>query len=233
MFGFWSLPDIADAAADALHARAAALDREQAIRGLDALGEADLHPILASALASQGIHTLREWPYPSPARPRPLPRDRERCDLVLTPRDAPPPLDPIAQAIRDEALAASLFAELAPETPPTTSPEDLFWLEVKLVGQYVIVDGAARANASYASELVAAGRDLDKLSRDPRILCAGLLLVLFTRDEATAAHDLDAAAHRWLDRAWPAHAGERRGFAIADRIANAWCAIALMPTRAM
>lgn len=232
MFGFWSPCDIAQVTADALAARAASLDREQAILGLDALTETDLHPFLAHALSTRGYQTLREWPYPTPSRPRPLPRDRERCDLVVLPPDAPPPLDPVAEAARASELASTLFAAM-PDPTPSTPPEDLFWLEVKLVGQHTIVDGAARANPSYASELVAAGRDLDKLARDPRILSAGLLLVLFTQDEATAHHDLDAARHRWLDKSWPAHSGPRTGFALTDRIANAWCAISLTPTRAI
>lgn len=232
MFGFWSLPDIADACSRALKAHAQALDREQSVLGLDARSETELQPILALALAQTPMTVRREWPYPTSPKARPIPRDRERCDLVLAAADAPPPEDPVAEAARTAELASTLFASISDPTP-STPPEDLFWLEVKVVGQHVVVDGAARANASYASELVAAGKDLDKLSRDPRILSAGLLLVLFTQDEATARHDLDAARHRWLDKSWPAHTGVRRGFALSDRIGNAWCEISLTPTRAI
>jgi hypothetical protein len=56
----WSLPDIADAIREGLSARAEALDREQAVFGLDALEEVHLHPILAEALAAASYGVTRE-----------------------------------------------------------------------------------------------------------------------------------------------------------------------------
>jgi hypothetical protein len=93
----WSLDAIADAAADALRARDAALREEHAVYGLDAQQELSFHPLIADGLASAGFGVLREQPFPhewfrklrpdakKPGLALPLPRDRMRCDLVLTP----------------------------------------------------------------------------------------------------------------------------------------------------
>src|SRR5437868_1923692 len=96
----WPLDPIADAAADALRARAAELREAHAVYGLDARAELDFHPIIAAGLKRSGVGVLREQPYPHewfrklrpPKTARegeglalPIPRDRMRCDLVLTP----------------------------------------------------------------------------------------------------------------------------------------------------
>ncbi len=99
----WSPSAIADAIAEVLRARDAALREEQAVYGLDAKLETALHPIIAEGLGQHGFGVLREQPYPHewvrklrPGTPTlrggspeglalPIPRDRMRCDLVLTP----------------------------------------------------------------------------------------------------------------------------------------------------
>ncbi len=236
MFGVWSIPEITQAIARSLEAHALALDAERAVRGLDALSEVEFHPIIARGLESLDLSVWREWPYPSfvgTAR-QPLPRDRERCDLVLAPAGIEPPADPIAQAASRRAAAGSLFegqllADLHASDAP--EPEDLFWLEIKIVGQHVVVDGAERANAQYSSELVQAGRDLEKLASDPRIALGGLALIHFTADKRTAEHDQGEVLNRWLDRGWPVRNPESAGFALTDRIANQWCSVMLTPVR--
>lgn len=228
MFGGWSIGGLLEACAAGVRGLADSLDLEQSVRGVDAMREIDLHVPLAQGLRDEGFAVYTEFPYPSIANPDPLPRDRERCDLVIAQPGSPPPLDPVVEARERRQASDSLFAgHLVPSTG--TPSEDLFWLEVKCVGQFEVVEGAARASPAYASSLVAAGSDLRKLAQDPRIRFGGLLVVLFAQDASIAEHDLDAALHRWLDRRYPMRAGERCGFPISDRIGNAWCSMSLTP----
>ncbi len=239
MYGIWSIPEITQAIAGSLKGLAQELDEEHAVRGIDALSEVDLHPVIASGLERLDVGVWREWPYPSfgvagGSSPRPLPRDRDRCDLVLSPAGLGPPADPVALENERRDAAGSLFQSQALDdlgTSDAPEPEDVFWIEVKVVGQFVIIDGAERANSQYSSELVQAGHDLEKLSNDPRIALGGLALVHFTADKPTAEHDQGAVLNRWLDRGWPVRSPEVDGFSITDRIGNHWCSVMLTPVR--
>jgi hypothetical protein len=50
----WSWPDVADALVSGLARAADAIELEQAVSGLDALSELELHPILQGALRDSG-----------------------------------------------------------------------------------------------------------------------------------------------------------------------------------
>jgi len=234
LFGLWSHDDIIERCLGSLRAHADALDREQAVRGLDACCEVDLHAILARAA---DLRVWREQGYPSDIlndTSLALPRDRRRCDLVLGPPNALALEDPLDRARDAAEQADSLFAASLPDlqTPTTTlCPEDAYWLEVKLTGQWVLGEGEARPNPAYAADLGSAGSDLPKLAGDPRIHACGLLLILFSADEATARHDLALAAHRWLDLGYPVRSPMIRSFPIQDRIGNARCTLCLTPPR--
>lgn len=239
---------IVQAAATALRHEAARLDLEQSVRGLDALLELQLHPVLARGLSAAGFGVRAEQPYPTwsktpgkgcetgPARPQR--RDRLRCDLVLLP-------DP--GAILHDPVAAELAARRAAETAPlfvqarstsgdvpaeATGPEEAFWLEVKAVGQFTYSAGIPVPNQTYTSELLAlAAADIPKLAGDPRIRHAGLLIVLFTRDQATAQHDLETFRRQCLQRGRSIGMPALTGFSLVDRIGNGWCAVAILPVR--
>ncbi len=64
----WRHDDLLDALARGITDAEAALAREQAPYGLDALDEVELHPVLAAALAGceaePGVGVIREQPYP-------------------------------------------------------------------------------------------------------------------------------------------------------------------------
>lgn len=98
----WSLDAMAEALSAAIAAGEAALRREQAVHGLDALQEVEVHPLLADAVRTldgregeAALTVLREQPYPhewnrktrrsvfTGAEILPEHRDRQRCDLVL------------------------------------------------------------------------------------------------------------------------------------------------------
>lgn len=236
------------------------LAAQQAVRGLDALDEIDLHPVLAAAVESVGCGVLREVCYPgealAAARPRgrrPRRSERERCDLVLTPLPGQRLADPVQALIEQDRAAGTLFAHLAEsggaEEPggrqppcqgatrhtashPPVAPEDALWLEIKTLGQFCYREGVPGPNPSYTSELVGGpARDIAKLARDPQIHTAAAVVVLFCASEQVARHDLAEAANRWLDKDLPIADPIIDGLPIQDRIGNAWCAVAAVRVR--
>jgi hypothetical protein len=205
----FSLPDIADALHAGLAARAIELDAEQAVMGLDARDEVELHPELAASLSDAGYGVFREQRYPADRRKR-KETEGERCDLVLTDYGRP---------LMDPAAAPTLFA-----APDGVELDDAFWLEVKVVHQFQL-EGA---NHGYASELLSTVRqDVTKLSKDTGILHAGLLIVLFNTEPAVANHDLGIWQDKCLERGLPIMAPCVRSLPITDRLGNAVCTLAL------
>lgn len=226
----WDLEHLGKVAADALSASAAALDAEQAVRGLDALDEVDLHPILAEGFARAGFGVWREWPYPSqalPKRHKTKQSDRDRCDVVLTPGPGVRPRDPVAEARARAAAAATLFAGVVGETEAAGCPAmDCCWIEVKSVGQFVYRHGVPGPNSVYSSELTAAfATDLKKLGGERGIQHGVVLGVLFAATDEVLGHDVPIALHRCLDRGLSFGTPRRAGFAIADRAGNRRCEV--------
>ena len=209
----WDLEAVADAAANAVEREADRLRTEQATTGVDFLTELELHPILKSGFESTGGWGVGgEIRYPTQSSTR-RKSEGERCDIVLT-------------ASRDLEIAvdspAPLFAHRLVE------PEDALWLEVKVVAQHVIYEGYSRPNPNYTSELLqGVTADITKLAREPRIVHAALLLVLFTQDNQTAEHDISAWYTRAVEKARPVSAPITRSFDIPDLIGNARCSVAL------
>jgi hypothetical protein len=227
----WRPDQIADLAAGELQARAEALRLEQAVRGLDALQETEFHPIIADGLAAAGFGVACEFPYPGVVFRRRF-SERERCDLVLTPSPEVAIADPVEVVKQAEAAAATLFAstEAAAPAPEGIPPEEAYWLEVKLVGQFCFSNGVPGPNRTYASELLRnAASDIPKLARDPRIRHGAVLLVLFTADRPTADHDLAALMHRCLDKELPVSSPSLARFEIPDMIGNTLCTVAVVP----
>jgi hypothetical protein len=221
----WRDDELLELAARALGEHAASLDAEQSVRGIDALDEVDLHPILARGFSGAGLGVLREVPYSGPRGARPRTAERERCDLVLLPHGATRLRDPVATLREADALRGTLFEGLSvPANAAEAPPEDACWIEVKTVGQFECVEGVPGPNRSYASGLVRGmTTDLRKLARDPRITMGALLLVLFTADKAVGEHDLHLALHKAIDANAPVRTVRRASFAITERIGNAWC----------
>jgi hypothetical protein len=179
---------------------------------------------------------LAEQPYPGRPERRPLHRERERCDLVVLPEGLPAGTvlaDPVALLREADQRAGTLFSCAAPAVgTPGVEPGHAFWLEVKAVGQFAFTNGVPGPNAAYASELVRGpALDCAKLSRDPMIEHAGVLLVLFTDDERTASHDLGVMVHRCMDRDLPVCEPVTVRFPLTDRIGNRVCSVSLIRVR--
>ena len=192
----WSAFDIASIACRALRGAADALDAEQAVRGLDALDELALHPVLAAGFVAEGLGVHREQPYPGAAG-NPLRRDRERCDLVLTEFPSLPLLDPVAARREQGDASGTLFAtHIAATRPAGVACDDALWLEIKAVGQYCFTDGVPGPNPTYVPDMTSWIADLSKLTRDPIILHAAAICILFAQDERTLRHDFGIAVER-------------------------------------
>ena len=78
--------------------------------------------------------------------------------------------------------------------------------------------------------------DLDRprvviMTEAPGLVHAASLLVLFTRDEDTARHDLVAWANRCLDKGLLIDRTALEAFAITDRIGNGVCCVAMTRVR--
>lgn len=209
----WDEARIVALMASALRTHAAALDAEHATLGVDALDELPLHPFLCAGLTAGGFGVLREQRYPA-SRGRARRSEGDRCDIVLTASPGAHLVDPL--------MAGTLFGERG------VTPDEAFWLEVKVAAQYSVSDGWSRANPLYSGILLAqATADVAKLGREPGVAHAGLALVMFNSEEAVAAHDLSAWYRRCIERGLPVSAPIIERFAITDRIGNGVCTVAL------
>jgi hypothetical protein len=195
----WSWSALADALAAGLARAAGAIELEQAVDGLDARRELELHPVLAAALREAGYGVFPEQRFPRD-RSRRKRSAGARCDLVVTP-DTRTPLD-----------AAALGEAL--------------WIEIKVVAQFRRF-GPNRSYARALQLPV--WRDVSKLASDPTIVHGLVLLVLFTADATTADHDLEVWRTRATERGlhlWPR---VQRSLPIGDRLGNRLCTVALFP----
>ncbi len=211
------------------------LAREQAALGIDAMKETELHEILAGGLASEGFGVLREVPYPGDDAP--AENDRDRCDLVLTPSPSDRLADPVHAARRIRAAEGTLFAPLAAgiearAVQDEIDPADAVWLEVKVIAQHAYRRGVPGPNRSYSSELVdGPAGDIAKLECDGVIRLAAAVVVLFTESEQIALHDIDAMAHRLIDRDLPVGVPATESRPMTDRAGNATVTAAVLRVR--
>lgn len=209
----FSVSELADALEAGLRRAFEQRDVEQAVYGLDVQDELALHPIIEHILRDAGYGVHREQRYPADRLTSRLRLSAgERCDFVLTPDQRP---------LTVEESRGTLF-----NSPQATALDEAFWLEVKVVSQFTL-EGP---NANYSSQLLSCVRqDVTKLAKDPGILRAGLLIIMFVRDEIVADHDLNIWQDRCLARGLPIGAPSIRRIPINDRHGHGLCVIALYP----
>jgi len=207
----WSWHALADALADGMTRAAQAIELEQAVRGLDACSELELHPALQSAWrdAGYGVHPEQRFPRERGKRRR---TEGARCDIVLTPEGRP---------LASEEAQLGLFAPAH-----AVALTDAMWIEVKAVAQF----RELAPNRAYAQALQRpVWKDVEKLASDPQIAHALVLLVIFTADTTVADHDLGVWAARASQRGLPLWPRVQRSVPIGDRIGNRVCTLALFP----
>lgn len=231
----WSADAIVHAAAEGLRHIAEQLDAEQAVMGIDALDELDLHPVIGKGLTAVGVGVLAEQPYPSSPLARPHDRDRPRCDLVLTPQPGQILADQILRDRERDRAAVTLFADIADTLDDdinTVDPREAMWIEVKAVGQFTALRGASEPNPSYASEMVRGPlADLRKLAADPIIEHAGAMLIVMCERPEIAENDMGIVTHRCLDAGLNVAAPAIATIPIVNRMGNACAAVGLIRLR--
>jgi hypothetical protein len=229
-------PVIVECCARGLQRRRDELTAEQAVRGIDALSEREIHPLLRGALLAAGLGALSEVPYPGQPGKRPRHAERLKCDLVVTASPDAALIDPVAELKAIDAAAGTLFASsadaMARESRRGVPPDEAYWLEVKSVGQHCYTNGVPGPNRTYSSELLSVvPTDVPKLAADATIRHAGLLLVLFTETNEVAEHDVSVLMHKCLDRGLPVSWPATERFPIPDMIGNRRCTLSLVPVR--
>lgn len=207
----WSVADVADALEAGFTREDARLREEQAVYGLDALDELDLHPVIARAFEGAAYGVFREQRYPADRR---MTRESEgeRCDFVLT---------PTGRELMEPDKPETLF-----DAPDSVPLEDAFWLEIKIAHQFTIAGPNPRYGAGMLS---VARRDVRKLSKDRTILHAGLGMIAFVEDERIGRHDLNVWYERAIARGLPVGFPAVRSVEIQNRLGHGVCAIAIAP----
>ena len=207
----FDLSTIADELEQVLRAREDELRLEQAVYGLDALGEVELHDLLSSGLRAW-YEVAREVHYPSSAG-RKL-SHRARCDMVLSEAGRP---------LRLDREATDLFTpvDLAP-------PGEALWLEVKVAWQFR--EGGVRHTGYGGQWRNAIIADLRKMEEEPLILEAALLLVVFNESSEILDKDLDLFETVMAREEVLAGFRQTRSVSILERIGHRMCSVALWPT---
>ncbi|HLO40111.1 MAG TPA: hypothetical protein VK176_03745 [Phycisphaerales bacterium] len=229
----WIEREILGWCVEALGAASAAIELEQAPKGIDSKDEKWMQGELADALASRVV-VVRERVFPHMRRAGARLSQREKCDLVLLPEgctrlEEDRQIKATSAGVPDQA---GLFTQTPLEAPQerVAGAQDAFWLEVKVLGQFEYRRGVPTPNRQYSTQLVkAVCDDLQKLVDDPLVMHGGVLVVVFCADEHVAAHDMGIALNRGVDRGLTPTGAVHGGFAIPDRIGNRWCSVWLMP----
>lgn len=241
----WDTRIIVEAVCKGLAAAERLRGVEQSPFGIESLDESQLHPLMADALRSEGYGALREQPYPGEwvtkkgrkkAGALPDESQRNRCDIVITPRAGLRLADRLSEAKKHEAVKAKMsgtlfeshaMAEVPRHDATAAGVDEVYWLEVKTAGQFTYVDGVP-GPFGYGSTVVrGVTGDLKKLRDDADVLHGGALLVLFSAGEEVARHDLSEVASRCADRGLLAAVPTIGGFPVPDRIGNTWCGVGL------
>jgi hypothetical protein len=239
----WDARAIVEAVCKGLAAAERSRAVEQSPFGIESLSEAQIHPLIADSLRAEGFGALREQPYPGEwvakkGRKRALPDEsqRNRCDIVVTPRAGLRLADRLTEAKKHEAVKAKMGGTLfeshalaeAPRHDGTAAGVDeVYWLELKTAGQFTYIDGVPGPFGYGSSFVRGVGNDLKKLRDDPDILHGGAMMVLFCASEEVARHDINQVGARCADRGLLSTVPTIAGVPIPDRIGNRWCGVGL------
>jgi hypothetical protein len=156
----WSWEALADALAAGLARAADAIELEQAVYGLDACSELELHPVLHAALRDAGYGVFPEQRFP---------RDRHRrkrsagarCDLVVTP-DAGTPLDDApGEALWIEIKVVAQFRRLGPNRSYARALQAPVWNDVKKLASDPMIAHGLVVLVLFTADAVTADHDLD------------------------------------------------------------------------
>lgn len=155
----WSWPALADALAAGLARAAEAVELEQAVSGIDARRELELHPVLHDALRDAGYAVFPEQRFPRDRHQRKRSAG-SRCDLVVTSGTA---LDDtnLGDALWIEVKVVAQFRELGPNRSYAQALQTPVWKDVaKLASDPAIVHGVVLL-VLFTADAVTADHDLE------------------------------------------------------------------------
>ncbi len=207
----WDLSTLADQLHRIVVDAESALRLEQAVYGLDAKEELEIHALLAAGL-ERYCGVWREVHYPSSAGKRLT--HRQRCDLVLAPPGRPLRLDRAPPTLFDPVNACPV--------------EGALWIEVKVAYQFReggIPHGGY--GPQWRSRVV---EDLRKIEAEPRIREAALLVVVFNESPEILNKDLELFEDVLARKEVLAGFRQVRSVPILDRIGHRLCTVAIWPT---
>lgn len=207
----WDFALLADRLHRVFFAAEAELRLEQAVYGLDVRDERQLQTLLAERLKAH-YEAAREVHYPSTVGKKLS--HRQRCDMVLTPGGRP---------LRLDSAPPTLF-----DSPDLAAPEQALWLEVKVAYQFR--EGGARHGGYGGQWRNAVVDDLRKMEADPRILEAGLALIVFNESAAVLEKDLELFEDVLARKEVLAGFRQVRSVEILERIGHRLCTVAVWPT---
>lgn len=207
----WDLSTLADQLGAVVQSTEDALRLEQAVYGIDARDERQIQTMLAEGL-QQFYEVAREVHYPSSAGNRLS--NRQRCDIVLSPKGRP---------LKPDSAPPTLFdpGNLCP-------PAEALWLEVKIAYQFR--EGGVRHGGYGQQWRQAVVEDLRKMEADEMIREAGLLLVVFNESRDILDKDLDLFETVLALKEVLAGFRHVRSVPILERIGHRLCTVALWPT---
>ncbi len=207
----WDFSTLADHLAEGIQQAESELRLEQAICGIDAKEELQLHALLGERLKPH-YEVAGEVHYPS-SKGNKL-THRQRCDLVLTPKGRP---------LRLDSTPPSLF-----DPPDQCTPSEALWLEVKAAYQFR--EGNVRHTGYTSQWTTNVVNDLRKMEAEPLIREAGLLLIVFNESAQILEKDLDLFESVLAQKEVLAGFRKVRSIPILDRIGHRLCTVALWPT---
>ena len=231
----WHFDDILELIEQALRLENTVLETEQSVRGLDALKETGLHPLIAQAFTSSSHICLREVYFPSTQKNLPGGNQRDRCDFTLLPAGKKSLFDPVDAHKQLVQARNTLFQGIATEPEPAddqAAPHECLWIETKMISQTRYIDGVPVPNSSYSQDMITGpSEDVIKLAADPHIQHAAVLVVVFSAEATTGPHDLNLTVSKMIERDLPVRIPEMRTFPIRDIAGNAWCTLGLVPIK--
>ena len=207
----FDLSTIADQLEQVIDAREDELRLEQAVYGLDAMSELELHELLSTGLGAW-YEVAREVHYPSSAG-RKL-SHRSRCDMVLS---------PLGRPLRLDREGADLFTSVN-----VTPPGDALWVEVKVAWQFR--EGGVRHVGYGGQWRDAVIADLRKMEDETLIMEAALLMVVFNESKEILEKDLDLFETVMAQKEVLAGFRQTRSVSILERIGHRMCTVAVWPT---
>lgn len=192
------------------------------MHGLDTMSEVALQTVLQKGL-EHFYAVTREVHYPSSSAAKRS--SRKRCDLVLSPLGTqllPESNEQLSLHLSDSAFAPRLY-----------DPQASFWLEVKVA--YQLRAGGLQHKGYSGQFRQAVVADLRKLTAEPLIRHAALLLIAFNESAEIASQDLALFEALFFPKQELPGARQVRSSRIQDRIGHRLCTTTLwpMPPRTM